>query len=183
MSRSYKTHNLDSLYFVSFATVGWIDVFTRREYKDMLVESLNYCQQQKGLELYGWCIMSNHVHLIARSAEGTSLSDTLRDFKKYTSSRIIKAIQDNLQESRKEWMLSIFKQAGAYNSNNKNYQFWRQDNKPIEIYSADVIQQKLNYVHNNPVVEGLVERPEDYLYSSAKDYAGQEGLVNLDGLL
>ena len=183
MSRSYKTNNLDSLYFVSFATVGWIDVFTRREYKDILVDSLKYCQKEKGLELYGWCIMSNHVHLIARSAEGVSLSETLRDFKKYTSVQLIKAIEDNIQESRKDWMLSIFKSAGNYNSNNKHYQFWRQDNKPVELYSQAVIQQKLDYVHNNPVVDGLVEESQDYLYSSARNYAGEKGLIQLYGFL
>ena len=180
MSRAYKFTNPEGLYFISFATVGWIDVFTRREYKDILVDSLIYCQKEKGLELYSWCIMTNHVHLIAKAKEGFLLQDSMRDFKKFTSKKLLKAIEENIQESRKEWMLSIFKSAGEYNSNNKNYQFWRQDNKPIEIFSNIVIDQKLDYIHNNPVQGGVVEKPEDYLYSSAKNYAGQKGLVHVE---
>jgi REP element-mobilizing transposase RayT len=177
MSRAYKIQNKEGIYFISFATVGWLDVFTRRAYKDILVESLEYCQKEKGLILYAWCVMTNHVHLIAKSKEGVELSGIIRDFKKFTSKKIINAITENIQESRKEWMLSIFKSAGAYNCNNKEYQFWRQDNKPIELWSNEVLQQKLDYIHNNPVIEGIVENAEDYLYSSARDYAGIKGLL------
>lgn len=182
MSRNWRVYNQEGLHFVSFSTVGWIDVFTRRLYKDILVESLKYCQKEKGLELYGWCIMTNHVHLLARTKEGNRLSDILRDFKRHTSKEVLQAIQDNLQESRKEWMLSIFKKAGEYNSNNKHYQFWQQDNKPIELYSPEVIQKKLNYIHQNPVMEGIVEQATDYLYSSDKNYASEEGLIRIEDL-
>ncbi|MFM7983128.1 MAG: transposase [Candidatus Fonsibacter sp.] len=89
----------------------------------------------------------------------------------------------NIQESRKEWMLSMFKNAGEYNTNNKNFQFWKQDNKPIELWSNEVLDQKLDYLHNNPVVEGIVEKPEDYLYSSARDYAGIKGLLQIELIL
>ncbi len=180
MSRKYKFDNPEGVYFISFATVGWIDVFTRPIYKDILIESLSYCQKEKGLELFAWCIMTNHVHLIARAKEGFLLQDIIRDFKKFTSKKLIKAIEENNQESRKEWMMSIFKSAGEYNSNNKNYQFWRQDNKPIEVYSNAVIDQKLEYLHNNPVEEGIVEQAEEYVYSSARDYAGQKGLLDIE---
>ena len=121
MSRAYKFRKPDGLYFITFATVGWVDVFTRRVYKDILVESLHFCQKEKGLLLYAWVIMSNHVHLIARAAEGSRLQDIIRDLKKYTSKQIIKAIAEHPGESRREWMLKIFEQAGAVNSNNKDY--------------------------------------------------------------
>jgi REP element-mobilizing transposase RayT len=113
--------------------------------------------------------MSNHLHLIA-SAKESNLSDILRDFKKFTSKQIIKAILDNEHESRKEWMLSIFKQAGEENSRNSEYQFWRQDNQPKELYSSSFVFQKLSYIHNNPVEAGIVDKPEEYLHSSARDY-------------
>ena len=113
--------------------------------------------------------MSNHVHL-AVSAKNNNLSNVLRDFKKFTSKQIIKAIQNNQYESRKDWMLTIFKNAGEANSRNSEFQFWRQDNQPMEIYSPKFVFQKLSYIHNNPVEAGLVEKPEHYLYSSAKDY-------------
>jgi len=179
MSRAYKFQNTEGLYFITFATVGWTDVFTRKIYRDILLESLRYCQNKKGLELFSWCVMSNHVHLIARAKEGFLLQNIMRDMKKHTSKEILKAIQENAEESRKDWLLYIYKNAGAYNSNNENYQFWRQDNKPIELYSPEVIAQKLDYIHNNPVEAGIVDRPEDYVYSSARDYAEDKGLLDV----
>ncbi len=172
MTRKYKFHNPEGVYFVSFAVQGWVDVFTRNEYKNLLIENLDYCQKHKGLELFAWCIMTNHVHLIIRSQEGYLLPDILRDFKKFTSKAIIKAIKDNCGESRKEWLLEQFRTS-------KGYRFWRADNRPIELWSNAVIDQKLNYIHQNPVEEGLVFRAEDYVYSSACDYAGEKGLLNI----
>ncbi|MEO7081246.1 MAG: transposase [Flavobacteriales bacterium] len=180
MSRSYKFHDPEGIYFISFATVQWVDVFTRREYKDIVVESLRHCQEKKGLLLYAWVIMSNHVHMIAAAAEGHALPDILRDLKKYTASQILNAITENSQESRKQWMLPIFSKAGAANPNNTHYQFWRQDDRPIQLISAAVFGQKLNYLHENPVVEGYVEQAEDYVYCSAPAIAGKPGLLKLE---
>ena len=116
--------------------------------------------------------MTNHVHLIIRAKEGYVLQDILRDFKKFTSKAIIKAITENPVESRKEWLLKQFK-------TKEGYSFWRGDNKPIELWSNTVIDQKLNYIHQNPVEEGLVFREEDYRYSSACDYAGENGMLDI----
>ena len=147
----------------------WIDVFTRKEYRDIVLESIKYCQKEKELILHSWCIMSNHIHLVV-SAKNNDTSDILRDFKKFTSKRIIAAVQNNQQESRKEWMLEVFKREGTKNSRNSNYQFWRQDNQPKECYSKQFTDQKLDYIHNNPVEAGIVDKAEEYLYSSARDY-------------
>jgi putative transposase len=176
----YKIRNKKEVHFITFAVVEWVDVFARREYRDIVIESLKYCQKDKGLLLHGWCIMSNHVHLIA-SAKNEDLSNILRDFKKFTSKRIIGAIEKNEHESRKDWMLAIFKSQAQKNSHNSHYQFWRQDNQPMELYSPGFTVQKLNYVHNNPVEAGLVDKPEDYLYSSARSYiqAGRPGLLEV----
>jgi len=179
MSRAYKFHNPDGLYFVTFATIGWIDVFTRPMYKNILLESIQFCQINKGLDLNAWCLMTNHLHFIGSAREGFLMSNILRDMKKFTSKMIIDAISNNEQESRKEWMLAIFKSAGNYNSNNTDYQFWQQDNRPIELWSNEVIQQKLTYIHNNPVSMGLVDDPWHWKYSSAIDYAGGKGLLDL----
>ena len=178
MSRKYKFNNPNGLYFVSFAVVYWIDVFISLSYKDILVESLNYCQKNKSLRIHAWCIMSSHIHLII-SSEEELLSGILRDMKSFTSSHLKKAIEENPQESRKEWMISMMQKAGKNNSNNNGFQFWQQHNQPIELFTKKVIQQKLEYIHNNPVVEGFVEKPEEYLYSSAKDYAGMKGILFL----
>ena len=109
MSRNYKFHNPEGLYFISFAVVGWLDVFTRNEYKDLFLESLAYCQQNKGLEVHAWCIMSNHVHLIFRSINNQKPELLIGDLKRFTSKPIVKSIQENPGESRKEFLLDFFK--------------------------------------------------------------------------
>jgi len=178
MSRNYKFHNPEGLYFVSFATVNWLDVFTRNEYKDIVLKSLTFCQKEKGMEIIAWCIMTNHMHLVFRSAKGQKPELLLGDFKRFTSKAIVKAIKENLRESRKEFLLDQFNKAAKNSSNVKQYQFWRHDNKPIELWSNKVIHEKITYIHKNPVVAGMVYHPEDYVYSSAADYAGNKGLLD-----
>ena len=116
--------------------------------------------------------MTNHVHLIIRAEEKHLLQNIIRDYKKFTSKAIIKAIVKNEKESRKKWLLEHFK-------TNNGYRFWIADNRPIELWSNAVINQKLDYLHQNPVEEGSVFRAEDYLYSSACDYAGEKGLLDI----
>ena len=132
----YKIWNKEGIHFITFAVVEWVDVFTRKEYRDIVLDSIRYCQAEKGLIVYSWCLMSNHVHMIV-AAKNADLSDILRDFKKHTSKQLVKAIISNPQESRKDWMLAIFKEAGNANSRNENYQFWQQDNQPKECYSKE----------------------------------------------
>ncbi|MBI5370935.1 MAG: transposase [Sphingobacteriales bacterium] len=127
----YKIRNQGAVHFLTFAVVEWVDVFSRKVYRDMVLESIRYCRKEKGLLLHCWCIMSNHLHLIV-SAKESNLSDLLRDFKKFTSKQLVKAIQEN----RREWMLEIFKKEGQKNSRNSEFQFWRQDNQPMELYSG-----------------------------------------------
>ncbi|AEV33511.1 REP-associated tyrosine transposase [Owenweeksia hongkongensis] len=177
MSRKYKFHNPEGIYFVSFAVVEWLDVFTRNEYKDILLESLRFCQKKKGMEIFAWCIMTNHVHLVFRTTASQKPELVLGDFKRFTSKEIVEAISNNPRERRREWLLAKFKEAAMGSSNVKNFQFWRHDNRPIEVWSNKVISEKINYVHNNPVEEGFVFRPEDYVYSSASDYAGIQGVL------
>ena len=181
MSRKYKFHNKEGLYFVSFATINWIDVFVRSLYCDILVDSLNYCRANLGLELFCWCIMPSHVHLIF-GAKDNNPDIILGIIKEHTSKQLVKAIRENNQESRKEWMLWMFERAGQKSSNVKNCQFWQHNNKPIEIWSAEVIEQKADYLHNNPVVSGFVNEPSHWKYSSAIDYSGGKGIIDIDFL-
>jgi putative transposase len=176
MSRNYTFWDQEKRYFVSFATVYWIDVFIRPVYNDIVVDSLRYCMVNKGLELYAWCIMSSHVHLIIGTRQN-KMEHILRDLKRHTSRTILKAIALNDQESRREWMLWMFERAGKRNPNNEQYQFWQQNNHPIELSDNRMMDQKLAYLHNNPVVAGLVAHPEDYRYSSAIDYCGGKGML------
>lgn len=172
MSRQYKIHNPEAPYFVTFTVVQWIDVFTRQTYRDIFLDSVRFCQREKGLVVHAYCIMSNHVHMILAARGDQRLQDIIRDLKKFTSVKITRAIKNNPQESRKAWMRWMFARAGQKNSNNRHYQFWQQHNHPIELFSARVARQKLNYIHHNPVKAGIVLSPEEYWYSSAKNYAG-----------
>ncbi|MBL7762206.1 MAG: transposase, partial [Chitinophagaceae bacterium] len=95
----YKIRNQAAAHFITFAVVEWIDVFTRKDYRDIVLESIKYCQAKKGLILHAWCIMSNHLHLVVAAKENY-LSDVLRDFKKFTSKQIMNAIEENKHESR-----------------------------------------------------------------------------------
>ena len=122
--------------------------------------------------------MTSHIHLII-GTNNTKLEDIMRDFKSHTSRKLKKTIKANPQESRKEWMIWIMERAGKKNSNNKDFQFWQQDNHPIELSNAIIMKQKLTYLHANPVEAGFVAKQEEYTYSSAKDYLGEKGLLEL----
>lgn len=179
MSGKYKFYNPDGIYFVSFAVVGWADVFTRNVYKDILLDSIQYCQKEKGLVVHAWVVMSNHVHMIISKNGTWMLEDIMRDMKKFTAHKIIGAVMENPQESRKEWLLEMFEDYGGANSNNSKYQFWQQDNHPVELSDNKMQDERLNYIHDNPVKAGYVYRPEDYVYSSAIDYCDEKGLLEI----
>ncbi len=182
MSEKYKIRDQDKLYFVTFTVIHWLDVFVRREYKDILLESLRYCQKNKGLEVWAYCIMSSHAHMILGRHGEPSLQGIIRDIKKFTSLEIIKAIQGNDQESRRELFMWLFERAGRKNNNNTRYQFWQQSNHRIELNTNQKLDQRLNYIHQNPVEGGIVLSPEDYLYSSAMNYMGKPEIL-LDVML
>lgn len=179
MSRNYKFHNKAGLYFVSFATVYWIDVFTRQIYFDVLADSIRYCRKEKGLELYAYCFMPSHVHLVFRSANEDS-SGLLRDFKKHTSKKNVKAIEENSQESRREWLLWMFERAAKKKGNILGRQLWQHHNKPIELWSDKVIKQKIDYIHNNPVENGFVTEPTHWKYSSARNFEEDHTILEID---
>jgi len=178
MSRKYKFQNPSGIYFVSFAAVYWLDVFIREQYFAIVVDSLNFCIEKKGMTLYCWCIMPSHVHLIFAANDGDP-SGILRSLKTHTSKELQQAIEENNQESRKEWLLWMMERAGKKNSNIEKRQFWQQHNQPVELWSNEVFDQKLLYIHNNPIEAGFVNNPYDWKYSSAGDYAGMKGPVKV----
>ncbi len=178
MSHKYKFHDNDKLYFISFAVVYWIDFFIREEYNDELIKSWEFSIEKKGLQIYGWCIMTSHVHMII-GTKGNKLDEIVGEMKSYTSARFKKIIKDHPQESRKEWLIWMMERAGKKNSNNVDWQFWQQNNKPLEIKDQEMFDKKLQYIHDNPVIAGFVTKPEDWKYSSARDFCGMKGLVEL----
>ena len=167
----------NACYFLTMTVVRWIDIFTRKDYKDIIVSSLNYCIASKGLELYAWVIMSNHIHLVARVNAPHGMSAFLRDFKKFTSKRIAEAIQE-IPESRRDWLLDAFSFIARRTGRAENYKIWTDDNHAISMEDIDIMQ-KINYLHENPVRAGYVDSPEQYVYSSARDYARSKGLVKV----
>ena len=171
---------IQEMYFITSTVVDWVDVFTRPQYKHVIVESLEYCQREKGLIIYAWVLMSNHFHAIVGAEEGNKVSDIIRDFKKYTSKKIVSIIKDNIQESRREWMLNRFEYAARNDNKIKEYKFWQEGNDCQEIFLYDYLIQKLNYIHNNPVVGEFVTLPHEYKYSSAIDYSGGKGLLKVE---
>lgn len=180
MSRNYKFHNPEGTYFVSFTIVFWISVFIRECYLDILIKNLKYCQENKGLNLHAFCIMPNHVHLIFSSSLHKP-SDLLRDYKKATTREIIKTIQSNYKESRKDWMLWMLRYAASKDTRKSQHKFWQYHSHPIEIWSDYLFKKKLNYIHRNPVKEGYVSQPEYWKYSSARNYLlNDHSLINVD---
>jgi REP element-mobilizing transposase RayT len=180
MSTGYQINDQEGLYYLTFQIVDWIDVFTRQIYRDIIIDSFKYAIENKGLDIFAYIIMSNHVHLIAQSSNG-KLSDTIRDIKKFTSKKIIETIQ-TIPESRSDWMLNQFSFNARQHSRNKTYQVWTHENHSVYLYGPKFIQEKIDYLHNNPVRAGLVEKPEDYLYSSARYYAGMDCLLPVSGI-
>ena len=112
MSRKFKIRDQEAVYFVTFTIIQWLDVFIRQEYRDVFLDSIRYCQKNKGLEVYAYCVMSSHVHMIVARHGKQNLEHIIRDIKKYTSSKIIEAINNNPQESRRELLMWLFERAG-----------------------------------------------------------------------
>ena len=178
MSDGYQIKNQEGLYFLTFQVVGWADIFSRKVYRDIVINSFDYSRKNKSLELFSYVIMTNHIHLIARS-KNSDLSGTVRDIKKHISKQVFKTIND-IQESRREWLEIIFKYHAKHNKRNLRMQFWTHENHAVELTTNKMIEERINYIHKNPVRAGLVLNEEDYLYSSAKNFAEMENLLQID---
>jgi putative transposase len=169
----------DKAYYLTLTVVGWIDVFTRENHRKALIESLKYCQKEKGLVVFAYCIMSNHIHMIVNTNEPYLLKDTIRDFKKFTSKKILSQIE-NEPESRREWMLKLFEEEAVGSKKHKYYKFWQQGNHAIEVFSDKFVWEKIDYIHNNPVEAGLVKQPFEWIYSSATNYQDMESILEVE---
>jgi REP element-mobilizing transposase RayT len=178
MSSKYKIHDNDKAYFVTITVVEWVDLFTRMNHKNTIINALKYCQKNKGLEIYAWVLMSNHLHMICRGNDEYHLAAIMRDFKKFTARQIIKQIKEE-PESRREWLLNIFSNACGHLKREQEYKVWQNGYHAIEVSSNKFIYQKLNYIHQNPVDAGIVARPEEYIYSSARNYSQLDSLIDV----
>jgi putative transposase len=173
----YYITDQHATYFLTFTVVEWVDIFTRKDYKQIIVDSLNYCIENKHLECYAWVLMSNHLHLLARANSPGRISDIIRDFKKFTSKKIIETIE-TIGESRREWLLHKFQFAAHSTGRAENYKVWTDDNHAV-LVEGSRFKERLDYIHKNPVEQLIVANASDYLFSSAYDYSGKKGLVKV----
>jgi putative transposase len=166
--------------YLTFNTVDWIDVFIRPTYKQIIVEALNYCIENKKFTVYAWCLMTNHLHLLARAHDGSGLSMIEKEFKRLTTTKILEAI-DIEPDLRRKWMLQRFEHFSQSLKRIEKFQLWQSCTNPsfIDFKQVFRLQERVLYIHENPVRDGIVASPEHYLYSSAGDYTGNKGLVNV----
>lgn len=181
MSTKYKFTDPQATYFVTATVVDWIDVFTRNNYKNILLDSIRHCQQHQGLQVHAWILMPNHLHMIYSVADGKYPAMVLKNIKSFTALKIIDAVINNPKESRKGWMLDLFEKNGKATKSNFRFQLWQHENHPVLLDTNEMLEQRMNYLHDNPVRAGFVTSPEHWLYSSAIDYftENEKGLLEL----
>ena len=180
--KGYVIADQYALHFLTFTIVGWVDLFTRKVCKDIIIDSLKYCKANKGLIINAYVIMESHVYLAVSAIENSDgLSAIIRDLKKHTSKKLLDWSLNSRQESRKEWLEVIFGYHAQYNKNNSKYQIWQQNNRSKMMIHAKFIRQKIIYIHYNPVKARIVDKPGEYLYSSARNYLGRtDSIMEID---
>ena len=167
MSTKYKFTDAAATYFATSTVVDWIDVFTREDYKTILLDSFRHCQQNQDLQIYACVLMTNHFHLVYSCINGNEPGMVLKNIKSFTALKIIDAIIKNPKESRKDClpageagMLSIFEENGRAKKTSYHYQFWQHENHPVLLEDHSMLEQRMTCVHENPVRAGFVALPE-----------------------
>ena len=164
------------MHFMTMTVIEWIDIFTKPEYFKIIIDSLKYCQKQKGLMLFEYTIMTNHIHLIVKAKEGCKLSQIVSDFKKHTTREILKS----LQKDNRRYILNLIKNSFARKKGYEN-QIWQRENYPEAITSEKFLLKKTNYIYLNAVKKEYVSSPEDWFYSSAQNrILNDNRLIGLD---
>lgn len=167
-------------HYITFNTVDWVDIFVKPVYKYVIVDTLNEFIGRRGLTVNAWCLMTNHLHLLLQAKDGTGLAMIERDFKRITSTHILEAIELE-PELRRQWMLGRFEHSSQSLKKLEKYQVWQSCSNPefIDFRQPMKLRELLNFLHDNPVRDRIVRMPEDYVFSSAGDYQGRRGLVNV----
>lgn len=171
----------DSCYFLTLNVVDKIDVFVRPSYKQVVVDALNRFIETQGLIVYAWCLMSSHLHLLVRTGDGMGPAHFERDFKKFTTPEIIRVIEMEL-DFRREWMMQRFEDFSKSLKKMEKFVVWQSCSSPLHIDCGQprLLMERIEHIHENPVRDRIVELPEQYVCSSARDYyAGMKGLVKV----
>ena len=171
-----------NLFFVTATVVGWADIFTRKQYRDIFYETLRFYLDDGRFSLHCYVLMTNHIHLIV-SGNPVSIAKELGNVKRTVSSKVKALIFEDFKESRRGWMGKMFENSGLKNSKTLDFQFWKHDPlPPFPMWSPRVVAQKFHYIHHNPVAMGLVAKPEYWMHSSAPQYAGLEATFSVEML-
>jgi putative transposase len=168
----YRIYETEYPYFMTCTIVGWLAVFTRPEAVQILFDSWRYLQKNSEFRLYGYVVLENHLHLIASAP---NLANAMKSFKMYTAAQIVAL----LEQHGAEVLLRQLRASKLRHKTKSEYQVWQEGSKPKQIGSDEVMLQKLEYTHNNPVKRGYVDDPVHWRYSSARNYAGVEGLMEV----
>jgi putative transposase len=170
-------------YFLTFNTVDWVDVFIRPVYKQIIVHSLNYFIDNKGLNVFAWCLMTNHLHLLVQARENGVIAEIENEYKSFTAKKILQDI-DTEPDIRKTWMMNHFENFGNIFGLLKKFHVWQMSSSPvfIDMNKKDTLTEYAEFIHGNPVRDRIVDTASDYLYSSARDYSGMKGLVHITKL-
>lgn len=173
MTRSrYRFFEAEYPYFVTATIVGWLPVFTRPEAVEIVYDSWRYLQQNHALEIYGYVILENHLHLIAKADD---LSDVMKKCKSFTARSLIELLE---RRSASDLLRQLRAHKLLYKTQSE-YQVWQEGSHPQQIQSAEMMWQKLEYVHNNPIARGYVDEAVHWRYSSARNYARLPGLIDV----
>ena len=170
MRSRYHAKSPDIPYFVTSTVVAWLPVFTTAERCNILIEALEYCRAHKGLRITAWVILDNHIHAILSASD---LPRVMADWKRHTA----RAIISQLENEPCEWLLHLLRTFRAPHKSESEHQFWQEGFHPQAIVSDEMMAQKRDYLHRNPVKRGLVAAPEHWRYSSAHEW--DEGAVPL----
>ena len=170
-------------HFITLNTVDCVDIFIRPVYKQVIVHTLNHFIESKGLVVFSWCLMTNHLHLLVQSQDGYSLDDIEQQYKAFTTQKILAAMETE-PETRKDWMLKRFEGFENHPQKLRQYNIWqsRSSRSIIEMDQPARLVEYYDYIHENPVRERFVDLAADFPYSSARDYADARGLVNITKL-
>lgn len=180
MSTKYRFSENNIPHFVTLTLVEWIDLFSREKYKEIITDNLKYCITHKGLIINAYVIMTNHIHMIIQTKNGEDLAALVRDFKRFTARVVYNELKKDPTESRKNWILWIMESQGKKSSSNEKVKVWRHENHPVALVTNEMQDQRLEYIHQNPVRAGICYTAEDYKYSSAGIYAGETGVLDVE---
>ena len=173
MTRSrYRIFNTCYPYFMTCTVVDWLPVFTRPEAVEIVYDSWRYIAEHRDFKLFGYVILENHLHLIVSAPE---LSKVMQSFKSFTARQLL----DLLKRRSASVLLRLFREHKLRHKTESVFQFWQEGNEPKEIQGDEMMWQKLEYTHNNPVKRGYVDDPLHWRYSSARNYAGRPGLIEV----